>query len=168
MTVSIDKGKRRKADVTIDLNFFGGVTTTLKRIKVDLYEKNIADDLLTLMWNEVHRAVSEYTTYDSLMPLYGHFTEPYPKFNLKFTANVKSDVLEFQKIALDEKNRTKILPFEKFPIIIENYELYFERMRNAGFDVRTNITNRTIPAEHFRICYPFTLPSDWKDKTPWD
>ena len=168
LTVSIDKGKRRKADVTIDLNFFGGVTTTLKRIKVDLYEKNIADDLLTLMWNEVHRAVSEYTTYDSLMPLYGHFTEPYPKFNLKFTANVKGDVLEFQKIALDEKNRTKILPFEKFPIIIENYELYFERMRNAGFDVRTNITNRTIPAEHFRICYPFTLPSDWKDKTPWD
>lgn len=41
-------------------------------------------------------------------------------------------------------------------------------MRNCGFDVRTNATNRTVPLEHFRICYPFTLPSDWKDKTPWD
>lgn len=168
LMVSIDKGNRRKADVIIDLNFFGGVTTTLKRIQVNLFAKNVTDDLLTLMWNEIHRAVSEYTSYDSLMPLYGHFTEPYPKFVLKFTANVKSDILEFQEIALNEKNRTKILPFDKFPLVLDDYELYFERMRTAGFDVRTNITNRTIPPNHFRICYPFTLPSDWKDKTPWD
>ena len=68
------------------------------------------------------------------------------------------------KVALDEKYRTKILAFSKFPIDVEDYEEYFARMRSIGFDVRTNQTNRTVPLEHFRICYPFTLPSDWKIK----
>ena len=121
-----------------------------------------------MLWNEIHRAISEYTTYDSLMPLYGHFTEPYPKFVIKFEASVECESIEFQKIALDEKYRTKILAFSKFPLKCDDYEEYFFRMRECGFDVRTNATNRTVPLEHFRICYPFTLPSDWKDATPWE
>ena len=153
---------------SIDLNFFGGVTTNLKRIWVELYGDNVPGESLTLMWNEIHRAISEYTTYDSLMPLYGHFTEPYPKFITKFKTSASGEAVEFQKIALDEKLRTKILPFSKFPLEVADYEQYFERMRSLGFDVRTNMTNRTVPVGHFRICYPFTLPSDWKDKTEWE
>lgn len=169
LLVDIDKPEsRKKATVSIDLSFFGGVTTTLKRIRVATYAESVQDEIITLMWNEIHRAISEYTTYDSLMPLYGHFTEPYPKFVVKFEASLSCEAIEFQRIALEEKNRTKILPFSKFPLERADYEEYFARMRNCGFDVRTNATNRTVPLEHFRICYPFTLPSDWKDKTPWD
>lgn len=165
--VSIDKSKAAPV-ATIDLNFFGGVTTNLKRIKVDAYRSDVHDEDLTLMWNEIHRAISEYTTYDSLMPLYGHFTEPYPKFVIKFSSDSSCEAIQFQKVALDEKYRTKILAFSKFPIDVEDYEEYFARMRSIGFDVRTNQTNRTVSLEHFRICYPFTLPSDWKDKTEWE
>ena len=167
LIVSIDK-ELRSPSILIDLHFFGGVTTTLKRICVSYFSPRIDNDTITLMWNEIHRAISEYTTYDSLMPLYGHFTEPYPKFVVKFESDSDCESIQFQKIALDEKNRTKILPFSKFPVAMPDYEEYFARMRECGFDVRTNTTNRTVPLEHFRICYPFTLPSDWNGATPWD
>lgn len=167
LLIKIDS-KVKKPTIKIDLNFFGGVTTILKRICVGYFSKQIDNETITLLWNEIHRAISEYTTYDSLMPLYGHFTEPYPKFVVSFDSSSDCETIAFQKIALDEKNRTKILPFEKFPIALVDYEEYFSRMRNCGFDVRTNSTNRTVPLGHFRICYPFTLPSDWKDATPWE
>ena len=167
LMVDIDKASE-SGKVSIDLNFFGGVTSILKRIKVVSYSAVTDDTTITLLWNEIHRAISEYTTYDSLMPLYGHFTEPYPKFVVKFDATVQCDAIEFQRIALDEKNRTKIMPFAKFPLTVSDYEEYFARMRAIGFDVRTNTTNRTVPLGSFRICYPFTLPSDWKDATPWE
>lgn len=169
LLIDIDKKTAKaKATVSIGLSFFGGVTTTLKHIRVATYAKEVDNGIITLLWNEIHRAISEYTTYDSLMPLYGHFTEPYPKFVIKFEAAIECESIEFQKIALDEKYRTKILPFSKLPLKCDDYEEYFYRMRECGFDVRTNATNRTVPLEHFRICYPFTLPSDWKDATPWE
>lgn len=152
----------------LELNFFGGVTTVLKRIIVNAYSDINEKGIITLMWNEIHRAISEYTTYESLMPLYGHFTEPYPKFLINFATSSTSDEMQFQNIALDNKYRTKILPFSVFPIQVDDLEEYFEEMRSYGFDVRTNKTNRTVPLEHFRICYPFTLPSDWKDATNWE
>ena len=167
LSIKIDQ-KKGEPVVRLDLQFFGGVTTILKRIVVECYSPDVTDNTITLMWNEIHRAVSEYTTYDSLMPLYGHFTEPYPKFVIAFDSNVVCDAIDFQRVALQEKFRTKILPFSAFPLKCNDYEEYFAKLRVCGFDVRTNATNRTVPMEHFRICYPFTLPSDWKDATPWD
>ena len=167
LMIDIDKNSD-ESKVSIDLSFSGGVTPILKRIKAAAYSEAIEGSAITLLWNEIHRAINEYTTYDSLMPLYGHFTEPYPKFAIKFDANAKCDAIDFQRIALDEKNRTKIMPFSKFPLSISDYEAYFAKMREIGFDVRTNATNRTVPPGNFRICYPFTLPSDRKDATPWD
>ena len=155
-------------NTTIDLSFYGGVTSVLKRIIVNAYSDVNIKGIITLMWNEIHRAVSEYTTYDSLMPLYGHFTEPYPKFIIKFNTTSQADEMQFQSIALENKYRTKIFPFAVFPLPLADYETYFEAMRQYGFDVRTNKTNRTVPLGNFRICYPFTLPSDWKDKTDWE
>ena len=165
--VDIDGRTDDPTSICIDLSFFGGVTTVLKRVIV-LYHGSEKAGLITLMWNEIHRAISEYTTYDSLMPLYGHFTEPYPKFVIKFESTIASPEIEFQRIALQDKYRTKILGFEKFPIDVDDYEAYFDNMRILGFDVRTNKTNRTVPIGHFRICYPFTLPSDWVNKTEWE
>ena len=168
LSISIDDKSSSETIATIELSFSGGVTAVLKGIVVNLHGKSVPPEDLRLMWNEIHKAISEYTTYDSLMPLYGHFTEPYPKFIISFVSYASDEVVEFQKVALNEKYRTRILPFSNFPLEKGDYESYFTRMRNAGFDVRTNITNRTVPDEHFRICYPFTLPSDWVDKTPWE
>ena len=167
LNISIDSNTDSPS-ISLKLQFFGGVTTILKEIRVSYYPQVAEDRIITLMWNEIHRAVAEYTTYDSLMPLYGHFTEPYPKFIIVFSSKLRTDGVEFQRIVLDEKNRTKILKFSEFPLVLDDYEEYFDRMRSLGFDVRTNKTNRTVPFNHFRICYPFTLPSDWKGATPWD
>lgn len=168
MNVSINKNKANEVGASIELQFFGGVTTALKQITVDFYGQHLQEECTALMWDEIHRAVREYTTYDSLMPLYGHFTEPYPKFIIKFKANRQTNSLRFQEIALQDQYHTKILKFEDFPLILNDYEEYFKTMRHYGFDVRTNTINRTVPLEHFRICYPFTLPNNWKDTTPWD
>jgi len=159
---------RKKPRATIDLQFFGGVTTTLKRIRVMYLSDSVDPRMITMMWNEIHRAVSEYSTYDSLMPLYGHFTEPYPKFVVSFDSSIQDESVAFQRIALDSKNRTKIMPFNSYPDACDDYEGFFAKMRELGFDVRTNATNRTVPLEHYRICYPFTLPSDWTGKTDWE
>ena len=166
LLINIDK-KDSPASVRIALDFFGGVTTILKRLSVCAYD-NTDDRIVPFMWNEIHRAVAEYTTYDSLMPLYGHFTEPHPKFAIHFDSSLGNEAIEFQKIALEPKNRTKILKFTDFPKKMDDYEGYFADMRELGFDVRTNATNRTVPLGHFRICYPFTLPSDWDGATPWE
>ncbi len=168
LNVSINKNKANEVGASIELQFFGGVTTALKQITVDFYGQHLQEECTALMWDEIHRAVREYTTYDSLMPLYGHFTEPYPKFIIKFKANRQTNSLRFQEIALQDQYHTKILKFEDFPLILNDYEEYFKTMRDYGFDVRTNTTNRTVPLEHSRICYPFTLPNNWKDTTPWD
>lgn len=168
-TLNISIGSNSSSpSITLTLEFFGGVTSTLKRIIVNAYTNDNPGDLITMMWNEIHRAVNEYTTYESLMPLYGHFTEPYPKFIIKFDSSLNHEAIEFQRIALEEKYRTKILDFCNFPIKQDDYEAYFARMRDLGFDVRTNLTNRTVAQGHFRICYPFTLPSDWKNATAWE
>lgn len=167
LRVSVDKDTTTP-QLGIDLQFFGGVTTILKRIVVESYSDRTDCEMVSRLWNEIHRAVSEYTTYDSLMPLYGHFTEPYPKFVIKFYGSANNEAISFQRIALQDKFRTKILKFEEYPEPIGDYEEYFAKMRRYGFDVRTNATNRTVPLGHFRICYPFTLPSDWKDATPWE
>ena len=168
LNIVIDGEQKNECNTTIDLNFFGGVTTNLKRIIVSDHQVAPQPGTITLMWNEIHRAISEYTTYDSLMPLYGHFTEPYPKFIINFSTKCTTPEMQFQSIALNDKYRTKILKFSSFPIIMDDYETYFAEMRSYGFDVRTNTTNRTVPIGHFRICYPFTLPSDWKDSTDWE
>lgn len=168
LQINIDSIASTEATTTIDLSFFGGVTTILKRIVVKWYGDRNEPGIITLMWNEIHRAISEYTTYSSLMPLYGHFTEPYPKFVIKFESTIDNAEIAFQNIALQDKYRTRILEFDKFPIQGIEFEEYFESMRKVGFDVRTNVTNRTVPPGHFRICYPFTLPSDWRDATEWE
>lgn len=167
LRISIDKDTT-KPQLGIDLQFFGGVTTILKRIIVESYSNRTDNGMVTLLWNEIHRAISEYTTYGSLMPLYGHFTEPYPKFIVQFYGDAENEVVNFQKIALQDKYRTKILKFQEYPEQLGDYEVFFATMRSYGFDVRTNTTNRTVPLGHFRICYPFTLPSDWKNATPWE
>ena len=46
-------------------------------------------------------------------------------------------------------------------------EGFLKEMREYGFDVRTHNTNRTIPIDHFRICYPFTLPIELSKYKLW-
>ena len=40
-------------------------------------------------------------------------------------------------------------------------------LRLLGYDLRVNETNRTIPLGFFRLCYPFTLPSEARGSVTW-
>ena len=141
----------------LELLFSGAVTAKLRRVTART--GGTAPGSLAALWDEIHAAVAEYTSFSSLMPLYGHFTEPHPKFTARFSGGASTPEAEFQRVALQESFRARILPFSAFPLPQEDYEAYFAGMRGLGFDVRTHGTNRTVPEGCFRICYPFTLPS---------
>ncbi len=163
----LNNGRRSGLKTELDLQFFGGVTSTIKRIIAKSYVPKGSDPLLNMLWDEMHSAVSEFTFYDSLLPLYGHFTEPYPKFMVKFDTELKSPIIDFQAFALGTDSRAKILEYSTYPNAGERVEDFLRAMREYGYDVRTHSTNRTIPEHHFRICYPFTMPTSLKSNIVW-
>jgi DNA (cytosine-5)-methyltransferase 1 len=122
-------------------------------------------------WDFIHKLIATSSSYEDVRPLYGHFTEPYPKFELKISINGDSSPLskfilelsDFKKCntihdlsSLDYYWRKKI-----------SYLQIVKLLRNNGFDIRINQTNRTIPEGKFRICYPFTMPSWSQTYVKW-
>jgi DNA (cytosine-5)-methyltransferase 1 len=169
LVVRISAGKARKKAATLKLVFFGSIVSFFKTITVNLFSDTWDEMMIKLMWDEVHSAVADLSTYDSLMPLYGHFTEPYPKFSIEFKTDYDSETIRFQKMSLDDKMLNKLLAYD---IVSSDHAVaneVFKRIRDVGFDIRTNNTNSTIPEGYFRICYPFTMPDTlirnivWKD-----
>jgi hypothetical protein len=154
-----------KTDIT--LTFFGTVTSNIRQIRASAHCALNNGEELRILWSEIHRAISEITSYDSLIPLYGHFTEPYPKFEIHFRTSSTAQASVFQKLALDGGMLSKIQPYSLLGDIDNNVDVFLKSMREFGYDVRTNHTNRTIPAQHFRICYPFTMPADAKNNIVW-
>jgi len=151
----------------IILTFFGTVTSIIKKINAFTYCSFKDGNELQLLWAEIHRAISEITSYDSLMPLYGHFTEPYPKFEITFKTSTSTQAAKFQNLALNDSMLSKIQPYSAIGDNNEDVERFLKAMREFGYDVRTNHTNRTIPEHHFRICYPFIMPMDIKSNVTW-
>lgn len=157
----------RKKKATLKLIFMGSVTASFKSIIVEVYTASWSKNMLKRMWDEVHGAVNELSSYDSLMPLYGHFTEPYPKFVIEFKCDEKTMDIYYQNIALNPQTANKVLPYATLSDNPEMVNEMLKEMRNLGFDVRTNNTNKTIPNEFFRICYPFTMPDNIKRNVIW-
>ena len=156
-----------RAITSISLTFFGPVTSNIKNIKANAYYTIENGNEIRFLWNEIHKAISEITSYDSLMPLYGHFTEPYPKFEIHFHTSFSSYASFFQKLALKDCMRNKIQPYSSIGKDEAKVEKLLKDMRDFGYDVRTNHTNKTISEHHFRICYPFTMPINIKRNVVW-
>ena len=151
----------------IKLDFFGSVVEKIHSVEAISNVPKGSPCLLNILWDEIHVAVKEFTSYESLIPLFGHFTEPYPKFRIEFDSNSQSAEVRFQKAALIEKNRLHILPYESFPLKVANVEEFLLKMREYGFDVRNSHTNRAMNPNHFRICYPFVMPIGARTYTNW-
>ncbi len=157
--------KKKKA--SLKLSFVGSIISSFRTIVVDLYSEQIKDGMVKQMWDEIHAAVNELSSYDSLMPLYGHFTEPYPKFTIQFTCEDEFVDVKYQKMALEPQTLNQVLPCSVLDADIMKAVNIVKQMREHGFDVRTNNTNRTIPEGYFRICYPFTMPDNFKRNIIW-
>jgi DNA (cytosine-5)-methyltransferase 1 len=167
LSIKINSNKGITHSASLILVFKGGVTDALKKITVNANTHESDEAIFTLVWLEIHDAIKGITTYESLQPLYGHFTEPYPKFEISFDSNLKTDTAFFQKISIDVEVLNKILKYEKLKAKTSDIESFLRKMREFGFDVRTNSTNRTIPEGSFKICYPFTLPKALLKKGLW-
>ncbi len=150
---------KSKAAAVVVITFFGTVTRSLKIAKIYLHLDESNEIPLKAAWDEIHTAVRRYTSLNSLLPLYGHFTEPYPKFTIEFSHSVNSSLCKIQDIVLEHFDAKTSHPIA----LLGNQKKAIEligSMQYAGFDVRTHETNIAIPSGEFRICYPFTIPAD--------
>jgi len=125
---------------------------------------------ISLLWDKIHIAVASSSSYSDLSPLYGHFTEPYPKFDMNVQIlPAKNSFFNFQEKLSNFQFLSELHPLEELtgmagvmsPIEIVKY------LRSIGFDIRVHETNRAIPNGYFRVCYPFTMPKDTKSYTIW-
>jgi DNA (cytosine-5)-methyltransferase 1 len=168
LDIELRNGQNEKAPVTsINLQFFGTVTSSIKRIRATTYCLLSSGEELQILWSEIHGAVCELTSYDSLLPLYGHFTEPYPKFEISFDTRASSPAVEYQRLVLQDTILRGVQPYSAIGDNADDVERFLKGMRDFGYDVRTSNTNKTIPSEHFRICYPFVMPTDIKRNVYW-
>lgn len=165
--IEVAHGNNTEGQCEISLQLYGGVASLLETVSAKSRSPLNDQDAVRILWSEIHNAIQKLTSYDSLLPLYGHFTEPYPKFDITFTSNLSSGTTYFQKLACDKKTLNRVLAYD---VLSEKYgepEQFLKSMREYGFDVRTHNTNRTIPKHHFRVCYPFTSPKNIKTYVLW-
>lgn len=167
LKIKVVVGKAKKKIASLRLAFMGNVTSSIKSIEVSLFSDEWKAGFVKAMWDEAHAAINDLSSYDSLMPLYGHFTEPYPKFTIRFKTDGISDTVVVQNMALDPKVLNQVLPYDQFNVSCPDVEEEIKTLRDEGFDIRTNNTNRTIPQGYFRICYPFTMPDNFKRNVVW-
>ena len=169
-SLNLESNSEVKLKTRLEVNFTSLIAGAFKRIVVDA---RIPDkEFLGVLWDAVNEAISRASTYDSIHKLYGHFTEPHPRFGSKLRfLDPGCDELNKLQIALESPGflasyhklgelRT-ICSADNSPLLIAS------ALREAGYDIRLNATNRTIPPGYFRICYPFTIPIDAKTFTKW-
>jgi DNA (cytosine-5)-methyltransferase 1 len=169
-SLNIDSKSAKKIKAHLEVNFTSLIAGAFRKIVVDA---RIPDkEFVGVLWDAVNEAISRASTYDSIHKLYGHFTEPHPRFSskLRFLDPVASE-LNLLQIALESPDflasyhklaeLKKICGVDNAPLVMASM------LRESGYDIRLNATNRTIPAGFFRICYPFTMPIDAKTFTKW-
>lgn len=146
-------------EVRVILEFLKPVNSKFNRISCKALLESVWE--YAIAWDSIDYAISRSTSYAGIEPLYGHFTEPYPKFSLHVSISRSDDesmsnfikaISEFRYLSglhhLDELLRI-------FGYRLEYSEL-IQKLRSHGFDVRSNETNPAIAEGYYRCCYPFT------------
>lgn len=155
--------------VSADLRFHSPVNDSFKRIKAELITSSLWD--VYILWESIHQAVNLSSSYDSLHPLYGHFTEPYPKFSLILDIDHADSGLARLILKMAQFNYLgRLYPLETLePFVEPNMSTmeFVKKLREYGFDVRVHETNRSIPSGFWKPCYPYTLPKGTRTFVPW-
>jgi len=162
-------GSHPKVSLKLDLAFIKPIQDKFTRIVVDFDSSDVR--WIGVAWDAVNWCVQNSTSYENLHKLYGHFTEPYPQFSLKFESSrprlglcrLQSQLCDFSYLS-NYHNLSELGGFlgrSRPPV--EQAKL----LRELGYDVRTNETNRTVAEENFRICYPFTIALNSKNFVTW-
>lgn len=160
--------------IVLNLKFDSPLAKSVQEIKLSLESDSLED--IFVLWDVIHLIVNKVSSYDDLQPLFGHFTEPYPKFKFHISSDddEESGIVEFAKKASDYSYIKSIHPIDElcglFGTSIDTSDEIVQNLRSLGYDVRVHEINRTIPEGYFKICYPFTLSkknpviSQWIEK----
>ena len=119
------------------------------------------------IWDAMNVAIAAVSPYPSIHELYGHFTEPNPRFKIEQfnLPDDKEPITRLLKWMSVDRNTFKTHPLELlgemgFNTVDERKLL--EEIRDYRIDLRTNLTNNRIGIGEFRVCYPYTMPIDRK------
>ncbi|MBM1691507.1 DNA (cytosine-5-)-methyltransferase [Sulfitobacter geojensis] len=165
LDVFFENRRKLTAEVVIEVwssarDFSGSPTATLN---LSLYGTGLSAP--QLLWNAVDEWVRSVSSFGSLFELYGHFTEPYPFFQIsRFQAPKNDAILQFAKYVSDFSRCSKYL--DKNDLMNElastfgasTFDELATCLRDMRYDVRTRETNIAIPHGKYMIAYPFTLP----------
>lgn len=122
-------------------------------------------ETIQLLWNAVDDWARRMTTFHTLFELYGHFTEPYPLFQVMSVRSFADlPIVSLVEHLSDFDNCSKYLPKQELlselgeTFSVDSFDDLARRLRDIRFDVRTRETNVAIPPGKYMIAYPFTLP----------
>jgi DNA (cytosine-5)-methyltransferase 1 len=169
---AIEARSRRRATIRLGLIFSQSLNRQLASIDVELRTSSLEN--AAIAWDLVDWCVRQSSSFSSIQPLYGHFTEPHPKFSLRVdVSDVANDGLQrfIQNTSAFEYAGTMRPKAELallFPKMSARESVLY--LRELGWDIRTHETNRAIPQKFFRSVYPFTMSlsetrfTTWRDK----
>lgn len=155
--------------VELTLKFNPPVNNIFSSIDATIATDSIRD--INWLWDSIHHCISLSSSYGSLQPLYGHFTEPYPKFNLKTEVfcDTNAPFSLFIKNLCDFSYLSKVHSFADLAELTGSGDVmnFIKDLRASGYDIRVHETNRAIPQGFFKVCYPFTLYGKENFYTVW-
>lgn len=155
--------KNNKAILTLSLDFDDGILP-VKTIRVRLL--TVVSEEIFVVWDALNFVINKISSYPSIHELYGHFTEPNPKFSLSVKADMPEPRDPYIEVLLWSANLRRVNELHSLGELsilgfrTESEKELVQKLRGHRFDIRTNITNKQIPEGMFRICYPYTLPYD--------
>lgn len=176
MTVRIENEEKVLIDVRcsdnnhiegiLDLIVFDGVTKQMAiPITVTVHGDGSSD--IQTMWNAVDMWVKKSSKFNSLVELYGHFTEPHPIFEIiNFNLQSQLPAFQFAKHCMNFRNCGKYFPKEdlltmwKDTFGKDDFVALARILRSYRFDIRCHETNIAIPQGVYMVAYPFALPYD--------
>lgn len=154
--------------ISIILNFAQPLANNFNIIYSSIESDNIWD--IAILWDSIHLRIAQSSSYCSLQPLYGHFTEPYPKFTMKtHYKGLSHKCSGFIKLLDNFSYLSKLHPLndlEKYSDQTTAID-FIKAIRKIGYDIRVHETNRAIPEGYFKICYPFTIYSKESKFVVW-
>lgn len=172
-TVEIqEKVQQRPARLRLRLEFQQNGLRNFEAIDVALSCSGL--DFAALAWDAVDWCVRKSSSFKSIHPLYGHFTEPHPKFSLKIDAEDLNNI-QLQNFIREASSFDYVSCLHPLSELAVHFPpaapLQSARyLRNLGWDVRVHETNRAIPPGFFRLGYPFTVSlyepryTTWREK----
>ena len=157
--------KRRNEDETLELAVdFKDQVLPISTVKITLF--TISPEEIYVVWDTINYIIKTVSSYPSIHELYGHFTEPNPRFNITTKSTIHQPISPYIALFLWTANLQRVNELHQLKEL-NNLGLEFKtekelvtKLRSMRFDIRTNLTNKQIPKGMFRICYPYTLPHD--------